>query len=116
MDARGSGVSAVVTRPVRSWLYFVVAFGIFLFSCAEARAFPAFARKYGPPCSSCHQAWPMLSPFGQQFKDTGYQLGNDRDAPTFQQAANWPVAFRTTPNSNLAAANHVPWDDATVAG
>lgn len=47
------------------------------------RAIPAFARKYGMPCSSCHEAWPMLSPFGQAFKDNGYQLGNDRDAPFF---------------------------------
>src|SRR5271157_3894334 len=61
------------------------------------RAIPAFARKYGMPCSSCHQAWPMLSPFGQQFKDNGYQMGNDRDAPIFQQAAYWPVTFRMTP-------------------
>ncbi len=49
------------------------------------RAFPAFARKYGMPCSSCHEAWPKLSPFGQSFKDNGYQMGNERDAPVFQQ-------------------------------
>ena len=72
------------------------------------RALPAFARKYGMPCSSCHQAWPMLSPFGQAFKDNGYQLGNDRDAPIFQQPAYWPVTFRITPiwhreNENRAA-------------
>jgi hypothetical protein len=39
----------------------------------------------------------MLSPFGQQFKDNGYQLGNDRDSPIFQQAAYWPATFRITP-------------------
>jgi len=38
-----------------------------------------------------------LSPFGQQFKDNGYQMGNERDAPIFQQAAYWPVTFRITP-------------------
>jgi hypothetical protein len=38
-----------------------------------------------------------LSPFGQQFKDNGYQMGNDRDAPIFQQPAYWPVTFRITP-------------------
>ena len=58
---------------------------------------PAFARKYGMPCSSCHEAWPKLSPFGQSFKDNGYQMGNDRDAPIFQQPAYWPVTFRITP-------------------
>src|ERR1700682_1011540 len=64
----------------------------------SARAIPAFARKYGMPCSACHEAWPKLNNFGQVFKDNGYQLGNDRDAPIFQQPAYWPIAIRTTPN------------------
>jgi hypothetical protein len=63
----------------------------------KIHAIPAFARKYGMPCSSCHVGWPMLSPFGQAFKDNGYQMGNDRDAPIFQQPAYWPVTFRITP-------------------
>src|ERR1700686_1459269 len=72
---------------------------VFLFANVHpASALPAFARKYGMPCSSCHQAWPMLSPFGQAFKDNGYQLGNDRDAPIYQNPAYWPVTFRITPN------------------
>ena len=116
MDGRGgSGVCGKSTRPVKSLLHFAVVLGIFLLSCTQASAFPAFARKYGLPCSSCHEGWPKLSPFGQQFKDNGYQLGNDRDAPTFQQAAYWPVAFRTTPNWHLETANHVPLDNGTVA-
>jgi hypothetical protein len=84
-----------------SWVsrlfYFIVTFVVFLSTCSQASAIPAFARKYGMPCSACHEAWPMLSPFGQQFKDNGYQMGNDRDAPIFQQAAYWPVTFRITP-------------------
>ena len=58
---------------------------------------PAFARKYGLRCSACHTAWPELSAFGQRFKDNGYQLGNDRDSPIFQNNAYWPIAMRTTP-------------------
>jgi len=65
-------------------------------SAVRVNAIPAFARKYGMPCSSCHLAWPMLSPFGQAFKDNGYQMGNDRDAPIFQNPAYWPVTFRMT--------------------
>ena len=61
------------------------------------RAIPAFARKYSMPCSSCHEAWPKLSPFGQAFKDNGYQMGNERDAPIYQNPAYWPVTFRITP-------------------
>jgi len=63
-----------------------------------AHAIPAFARKYGLPCSACHEAWPMLNNFGQTFKDNGYQLGNDRDAPIYQQPSYWPIMFRITPN------------------
>ena len=66
-------------------------------SAIKIHALPAFARKYGMPCSACHLAWPMLSPFGQAFKDNGYQLGNDRDAPIYQNPAYWPVTFRITP-------------------
>ena len=78
-----------------------------------AHAIPAFARKYGLPCSACHEAWPMLNNFGQTFKDNGYQLGNDRDAPIYQQPAYWPIMFRVTPNwhresNNRAALDKVP--------
>src|SRR4030088_2291893 len=72
--------------------------GALLTDSRPARAIPAFARKYGLPCSACHEAWPKLNNFGQTFKDNGYQMMNDRDAPIFQQAAYWPVAFRITPN------------------
>jgi hypothetical protein len=78
-------------------LFSVVLLAILLVDCRQANALPAFARKYGMPCSSCHEAWPKLSPFGQQFKDNGYQMGNDRDAPIFQNPAYWPVTFRITP-------------------
>ena len=66
--------------------------------CEPCFGIPAFARKYGLPCSACHEAWPMLNNFGQTFKDNGYQLGNDRDAPIYQEPSYWPIMFRTTPN------------------
>jgi hypothetical protein len=62
-----------------------------------AHAIPAFARKYGLRCSACHESWPMLNYFGQKFKDNGYQLMNDRDAPIWQNPGYWPVTFRMTP-------------------
>ena len=66
-------------------------------SFQDAHALPAFARKYGLRCSACHEAWPMLNYFGQKFKDNGYQLMNDRDAPIWQNPGYWPVTFRITP-------------------
>jgi hypothetical protein len=67
-------------------------------TCSQpAHALPAFARKYGLRCSACHESWPMLNYFGQKFKDNGYQLMNDRDAPIWQNPGYWPVVFRITP-------------------
>jgi hypothetical protein len=69
-----------------------------ILSCSQpAGALPAFARKYGLRCSACHESWPMLNYFGQKFKDNGYQLMNDRDAPIWQNPSYWPVTFRITP-------------------
>jgi len=78
-----------------------------------ANAIPAFARKYGLPCSACHEAWPRLNNFGQAFRDNGYQLGNDRDAPVYQQPAYFPITFRVTPqwhreSDNRKAVDSVP--------
>jgi hypothetical protein len=91
-------------------LYAFTVLALLLLDCRPAAALPAFARKYGMPCSSCHEAWPMLSPFGQQFKDNGYQMGNDRDAPIFQQAAYWPVTFRITPVWHRESTSSAPVD------
>jgi hypothetical protein len=85
-------------------------------STVQVRALPAFARKYGMPCSACHLGWPMLSPFGQAFKDNGYQMGNDRDAPIFQQPAYWPVTFRITPIWHRESQNRVGVDDPNNPG
>src|ERR1700694_2651045 len=82
----------------------------------KLNALPAFARKYGMPCSACHLGWPMLSPFGQAFKDNGYQMGNDRDAPIFQQPAYWPVTFRITPIWHRESTNRVGVDDPNNPG
>jgi len=70
---------------------------IILSASQPANALPAFARKYGLRCSACHESWPMLNYFGQKFKDNGYQIMNDRDAPIWQNPGYWPVTFRITP-------------------
>lgn len=91
----------------------LLAVGSLVAGMPSAYGIPAFARKYGLPCSACHEAWPMLNNFGQTFKDNGYQLGNERDAPIYQQPAYWPIMFRTTPiwhreNNNRQAIDQVP--------
>src|SRR5580704_14938056 len=77
----------------------------------RANALPAFARKYGLRCSACHESWPMLNYFGQKFKDNGYQLMNDRDAPIWQNPSYWPVTFRITPIWHRVSTGKVPVDE-----
>jgi hypothetical protein len=77
----------------------------------RANALPAFARKYGLRCSACHESWPMLNYFGQKFKDNGYQLMNERDAPIWQNPSYWPVTFRITPIWHRVSTGKVPVDE-----
>jgi hypothetical protein len=97
----------VTVKRIGTCVLFVV---VLLTAVQPAHAIPAFARKYGLPCSACHQAWPMLNNFGQTFKDNGYQLGNDRDAPIYQQPAYWPIMFRVTPQWHRESNNRVAMD------
>jgi hypothetical protein len=78
-----------------------------------AHALPAFARKYGLRCSACHESWPMLNYFGQKFKDNGYQLMNDRDAPIWQNPGYWPVTFRIVPLWHRVSTGKVAVDQGT---
>src|ERR1700757_4855366 len=79
----------------------------------DANALPAFARKYGLRCSACHESWPMLNYFGQKFKDNGYQLMNERDAPIWQNPSYWPVTFRITPFWSRESTNKITADTAS---
>ncbi len=74
----------------------------------QAHAIPAFARKYGLPCSACHSAWPELNNFGQTFRDNGYQLNNDHDSPIYQQPGYFPITFRITPQWHRESTTNQP--------
>jgi hypothetical protein len=98
----------VRTRLSKSISLFLLSVFVFLIAANQpSHAIPAFARKYGLPCSACHIGWPILNTFGQQFRDNGYQLGNDRDSPIYQDASYWPITFRVTPNWHVESQNKV---------
>jgi hypothetical protein len=82
----------------------------------HVRAIPAFARKYGLPCSACHTAWPELNNFGQVFRDNGYQLGNERDSPIWQNPSYFPVTFRMTPQWHRESTNNLGIDSIPGGG
>jgi hypothetical protein len=108
-----SSSTKVARRAVRlgsTLIFAVVLLLVCLIDCHPANAIPAFARKYGLPCSACHESWPMLNWFGQQFKDNGYQIGNDRDSPIYQNPGYWPATFRITPFWSRESSNKVQVD------
>ena len=116
MQIGTAGDSRSKKRAVSSVLAFTFAvFTFMLGATARGFAIPAFARKYGLRCSACHVAWPVLNDFGWRFKDNGYQLMNDRDAPIWQNPAFWPVTFRITPNWHRENSNKVAVDTAAGA-
>jgi hypothetical protein len=53
----------------------------------------------------------MLNYFGQKFKDNGYQLMNDRDAPIWQNPSYWPITFRMTPIWHRVSTGRVAVDE-----
>ena len=47
---------------------------------STAEAIPAFARRYGTSCQTCHVAFPKLTPFGEAFRRNGFKFpGKDED-------------------------------------
>jgi hypothetical protein len=94
-----------------SWYSFAsLAAAVIVLAPSESQAIPAFARKYGVACSTCHEVWPKLNDFGQLFRDNGYRMKRDRDEPVQQPFAYWPIAFRTTIGYQYLAQTQVPSD------
>ncbi len=73
----------------------------------RARAIPAFARKYGTSCLTCHSVYPKLTPFGEAFRRNGYRfpgvdsdyvkqdqvpLGQEANKKTFPNSV-WPASI-----------------------
>ena len=64
-------------------------------------ALPSFARQTGQPCSTCHSAFPQLTPYGRRFKLEGYTAGGTRCGPSEELAERElqiPIAGMTIPN------------------
>lgn len=64
----------------------------------NASALPAFARKNNMQCSSCHEAYPNLTPLGRRFKEDGYRLtgstvGDTKVSDYLQFDKNFPMSL-----------------------
>ena len=72
-------------RRVR--LFHVLMVFVFLGLLPKAAfAIPAFGRKYGKPCQTCHVAIPKLNDFGERVRVNGYQLPG-----TIEETAPWSI-------------------------
>lgn len=58
-------------------LTLLMALVLAFFVSPEAKAIPAFARKYHTACSTCHNNWPELNDFGIAFKINGFKFPKD---------------------------------------
>ncbi len=77
--ARRRGV-AVPARRQAPAVFAVALIVSFLASATPVLAIPAFARKYGTSCLTCHTIYPKLTPFGEAFRRDGYRFpGIDSD-------------------------------------
>jgi len=46
----------------------------------SAGAIPAFSRRYGTSCTTCHLDFPKLNDFGKAFKDAGFKFPKDDES------------------------------------
>ena len=62
---------------------------------SKAEAIPAFARRYGTSCQTCHIAFPKLTPFGEAFRRDGYKFpGQEEDFVKQEQVPLGQEAYR----------------------
>jgi len=79
----------------------------------SAGAIPAFSRRYGTSCTTCHLDFPKLNDFGKAFKDAGFKFPKDdesflKEPPVLlgapAQAELWPhTVYPGTIPGNLPA-------------
>ena len=62
---------------------------------STAHAIPAFARRYGTSCQTCHIAFPKLTPFGEAFRRNGFAFpGQDEEFVKQDQIPLGQEAYR----------------------
>lgn len=68
------------STPLRTAAVGAVLAAATLFTAVRpAEAIPAFARKYGASCQTCHIAYPKLNSYGEAFRLLGYRLPGETE-------------------------------------
>src|SRR5579864_3393663 len=68
-----------------------------------AVAVPSFARQTGMACAACHTVFPVLTPFGREFKLNGYVLDNIKQVTGIDTSAHETLALNSIPPISLMA-------------
>jgi hypothetical protein len=64
----------------------------------NARAIPAFARRYGVECIFCHDGFPKLNAVGQRFKERGFRLQKEDNFDVSRWLKSVPITVRAEGN------------------
>ncbi len=77
-----SPLAVLISRKGLSLVKFLLVGGVSLLClrialAPRAMAIPAFARKYGTSCATCHNNFPELNDFGEAFKKNGFKFPKD---------------------------------------
>lgn len=75
----------MMNRLVTTGIAFAMA--LVVLQWRSAGAIPAFARKYQTSCMTCHVAPPKLNAFGEAFRLNGYQIPEDEEELSKDEAA-----------------------------
>lgn len=70
----------------RESLKIILVLAVIILPWKETGAIPAFARKYGKPCQTCHVSEPKLNAFGELFRANGFQMPG-----TVEDTAPWTL-------------------------
>src|ERR1700726_3412130 len=100
-------------RLLKAALNIGLCIGLTLVLSTPASAIPAFARKYGLRCTSCHESWPVLNDFGRNFRDNGYQLRLGKDDVVTANPGYWPLAVHITPSYQFNTVTNQSTDQGT---
>ena len=73
------------------WTGCFALFALLVSFTQDAEAIPAFARKYGVSCNTCHVQFPKLNHFGIAFKNRGYRM-KDEVGEYLWKSKTFPIA------------------------
>lgn len=97
---------------------------------AAAREIPAFARRFGLSCQTCHNPFPMLTAFGEAFAGNGFRLASGDGPPDtiatgdplLTLPSSLPLAIRLDAyvrgfaNGRVATDMQTPWNLKILSG